>query len=170
MCEPCAISETVEDLDLREGVFSGTILWGPNQIDGIVNESFINGYKVTVVDRCGHPLTLDGDVSALYFPKQVGKFEPSCCSGDAYAATWSLTLPEGYSHFMVVAYSNVWGDQDAGSLVEIVDLVNGTTDAASSGGGYYIQRAGVSSGVQRAITASMAVGGIGLATLLISVV
>lgn len=155
---------------MREGVFSGTIVWGPNQLAGIVNESFLTGYKVTVVDKCGLPLRLAGDEeSALYLPKSQGTFEPSCCAGDAYSAMWNLTLPEGYSHFMIVAYSDVWGDQDAGALIEIVDAVNGSSAASVGSSGQLPTRGAVSSGTQRMFAAPIVVVLVSLAKWLLSV-
>lgn len=87
--------------------------------DGQVNESFITGYKVTVVDGCGLPLEVPGGTSFRYLPKHGAG--PSCCSEQAYSLIWALTLPTNYSHFMVVPYSDEWGEQDAGLLIRIAD-------------------------------------------------
>jgi len=135
-----------------------------------VNESFITGYKVVVVDKCGRLLRLNSDEpSSLYLVKSTGSFEPSCCTGDAYSITWSLALPEGYSHFMIMAYSDEWGDQDAGALIEIVDAINGTNIAAASGYGLPRRRS-VSSGTQHLFAAPIAATAIGLSALIAFVV
>lgn len=119
LCQPCAVAEAAVDTNEAAGEFDGRITWGPNMIGGTVNETFITGYKVAVVDGCGLPLEVPGGPSFVYLPKQ--DLNASCCAEEAYAITWSLTLPERSSHFMVVPYSDEWGEQDGGPLIRIVD-------------------------------------------------
>lgn len=130
ICQPCAVAAEVVDTNAAAGEFSGRITWGPNMRDGSIDEKSISGYKVVVVDRCGLPLEVPGGTSFRYLPKH-GLTAP-CCAREAYSLTWSLTLPERYSHFMVVPYSDDWGEQDAGPLIRIVDL--GGRDAADDDG------------------------------------
>jgi len=119
LCRPCAVADVAHDQDERAGEFRGRITWGPNMFGGVVNETFIDGYKVGVVDSCGLPLDVPGGVNFKYMPKRG--LEGGCCSFETYSITWSLMLPRGYSHFMVVPYSDKWGEQDAGPLIRIED-------------------------------------------------
>jgi len=123
VCRVCTVQATALDTDQALGKFRGRISWGPNMRYGVVDETIVTGYKVTVVDACGLPLTVPDGPSFRYLPKQLSI--PTCCSPEAYSLVWSLTLPQRYSHFMVVPYSDAWGEQDAGLLIRIVDYANG---------------------------------------------
>lgn len=125
-CQPCAIQTYVVDTNLAQGQFSGTIAWGPNMINGAVDESHIDGYTVLVVDDCGLRLSVPGGPDHKYVPKIPGLLQ-GCCTREAYSVSWSLTLPQGYGYFMVVPYSSAWGELDAGPVVPILD------DTGSSG-------------------------------------
>lgn len=96
-CRACHISMHVADVDRRAGYFQGTIEWGPNMIDGIVNETLIDRYFVLIVDSCNVVLSVVG-----MKPKR-GDVPAACCLVDAYQLTFATQLPDNYDRFTVMA-------------------------------------------------------------------
>ena len=66
---------------------SGIVRWGQNVIDGVLDESLLDGYDVWLVDACGEHRTHLGRVSKQTWPDQTG-----CCAADAYNLTLSIML------------------------------------------------------------------------------
>eukprot|EP00928_Gymnodinium_smaydae_P043151 TRINITY_DN28972_c0_g1_i2.p1 TRINITY_DN28972_c0_g1~~TRINITY_DN28972_c0_g1_i2.p1 ORF type:complete len:432 (+),score=43.59 TRINITY_DN28972_c0_g1_i2:238-1533(+) len=95
------------------------LTWGPSMMNGIVDDTMIDGYQVFVVDAEGFPLS--DNVSFVHSRGITAE----CCARRAYSARVSATLPEGYHSFMVVAFSATYGPLPAGATVKIKDNTKG---------------------------------------------
>jgi len=118
-CRACHVSMHVADVDKRHGYFQGTIVWGPNTIDGTVDESLIDRYYVLIVDACNVVLSVVG-----MKPKRSDL--GTCCLVDAYQLTFAAKLPDNYDRFTVMAVqdgSPKFIVQGGVSSAKIVDTV-----------------------------------------------
>jgi len=125
-CRVCGMRETtVVDEDVREGHIKATLFWGPNALEGVVDESVVTGYFVYFADSCSRKL---GE-SVAYVPK-LGTDQSSsssCCQHDLYSATivgeWPPGL-EGNITLMVVPETDM-GELSVGLSTEpLEDLVD----------------------------------------------
>lgn len=84
------------DFDPRRGYYSAEIMFGPNLLDGIVNETMLTSYLVLLVDSCGSFLK---NVGQLLVKKNYN--ETSCCDTQRYSLKVEMKLPKGADHFMI---------------------------------------------------------------------
>jgi hypothetical protein len=112
------------DMDSRQGWIETTITWGPNSVDGKINELSIGilGYSVFATNECGEKIGNDlATVSAL----GIQSGTQPCCNTNMYEATVRSQLPYGVTKqaFMVVPLTSI-GALDVGwATSEIVDGV-----------------------------------------------
>ena len=84
-CQACAFQDFIDE-EPAWGWISGTVFWGQNMIDGIVDESMLSGYDVWLVDACGEQRAHAGYVLKRTYSDQI-----SCCAADAYNLTFGAT-------------------------------------------------------------------------------
>lgn len=73
-----------------------TLSFGPNALDGAVDEDLVTGYEVSFVDACGQKL--GGAVATV--PKRPN-VTALCCIEDAYTVTIAARLPTGAQRLAV---------------------------------------------------------------------
>lgn len=103
LCQACGVSAEVEDLDPRQGYFSGSIKWGQNMLRGSIDETMIDRYYVLVVDSCSVVLKVVGMLPKQPPMSSASWAQPSCCDPEAYSWTASFELPPNYQRFQVLA-------------------------------------------------------------------
>jgi len=122
-------NEPVLSADRHGGIdiYTGELVFGPNQVDGTVTEEFIQGYAIMKA-------TLEGVTfgAALAIVNKIGGMDPACCSHDAYNV-----LLEGVNvkdaERLVVAPIDLNGiTMPTGNMVPFVDLTSTTTTTSSS--------------------------------------
>merc|ERR1712046_274635 len=98
-CRTCSATVT-GDADPRRGYFAGEVWWGPNLLDGVVNETVITSYVVLLVDSCGSFLATVGQLNV----RQGSSTE--CCAADWYILRVEIQLPAAAHHFMIHGVQN----------------------------------------------------------------
>ncbi|CAE7711995.1 unnamed protein product [Symbiodinium microadriaticum] len=126
----CRVCEaTFVDTDEKTGDFAGKVVFGPNMVNGVVDETVLDYYVVLPMDDCGHiPLNqaILGHVAKSSTP-------PICCEQDMYEI--SISLPQfAYNKIVVVpAGSNYSYDfLDDGVVIDLVDLTTTTTTTSTA--------------------------------------
>lgn len=126
----CRVCEaTFVDTDEKTGDFAGKVVFGPNMVNGVVDETVLDYYVVLPMDDCGHiPLNqaILGHVAKSSTP-------PICCEQDMYEIT--ISLPQfTYNKIVVVpAGSNYSYDfLDDGVVIDLVDLTTTTTTTSTA--------------------------------------
>jgi len=114
-CKICGVALKLNDTDAREGFISGLISFGPNAVDGYIDEAPIEGYVVHFVDGCYVPL---GDALATV-PKKEG-VPTECCSNDAYTVNVSTHIPMGAAGIIILPLTET-GPLTVGEIIELVD-------------------------------------------------
>ena len=125
-CKVCGATFT--DTDESTGSYAGVVYWGPNMLNGVVDESFVDYYAIVPVDDCGIPQS-----NLLGW---VGKKTPAatCCDNMKYSATITLS---GYSKIMVApgSYPSTMNFLNDGVVIDLVDATTTTTTSGGMGGG-----------------------------------
>lgn len=122
-CRVCGIGTQLNDTDPREGYIAGKISFGPNALDGYVDEDPVTAYEVYFVDGCGLPI---GDAVATV-PKKSG-VPDFCCLGDAYMAEVIARVPPGSDRLVIVPLTSA-GPLTVGELTDVIAdwVINITT-------------------------------------------
>lgn len=111
----------MQDTDGREGYISGTISFGPNAINGVVDEGPITGYAVFLVDDCGEHV----GVPVATVAKRRG-VPQGCCQRSTYTAEVKSTIypvDHGTLRLAVVPFTPT-GPLPVGALTRyVVDYV-----------------------------------------------
>lgn len=109
----------LNDTDPRQDVIAGNISFGPNAVDGYIDEDPVDAYAVYFVDSCLHPI---GDAVAR-IPKRPG-VPTYCCLNDAYLAEIEPTrIPDGSDRLVIVPLTTA-GPMLVGELTAVIsDLV-----------------------------------------------
>jgi len=92
-----------EDLDGREGYITGSVSFGPNSINGIVDEEPITGYAVYLVDECG----VQFGIPVASVAKRPG-VPQGCCEHSAYTVqvnALAIPLDHGMLRLSVVPWT-----------------------------------------------------------------
>jgi len=130
LCKVCEVT-TGYDLNSEELVFTGTLTFGSNMMDGKPNEANIKEYRVYFVDSSTGTLTSDvlATVQALWPPAQE-----DCCHGDRYEVTLSdvALSPDAAAWYVaVVPVEDLGGGRElemvTGTWVEIFDVTSTVT-------------------------------------------
>lgn len=129
-CRVCSVSAHVADENPAKDYFSGTIQWGPNMINGTVDETMIDRYYVLIVDDCDVVRSVAG-----MLPKRTG-LRTGCCEADAYKLKVQVALPPKYHRFSIMAVKDatpkfiVQGGLTSGPIID--SLGKSTTSGVSS--------------------------------------
>lgn len=112
------------DTDHKTGDIGGTVYFGPNMVNGMVDESVLDYYVVLPVDDCGH---IPKDATVL---GSVAKSSTAaiCCEENKYQI--QINQPNfAYNKIMVVpAGANYSFDfLEDGVVIDVVDLTTTTT-------------------------------------------
>eukprot|EP00927_Polykrikos_kofoidii_P049406 TRINITY_DN4346_c0_g1_i1.p1 TRINITY_DN4346_c0_g1~~TRINITY_DN4346_c0_g1_i1.p1 ORF type:complete len:500 (-),score=51.33 TRINITY_DN4346_c0_g1_i1:75-1574(-) len=114
-CRVCDLSPgTVSDTDPRSSKVAGIFTFGPNAVEGYVDQTDILEYHIVFVDRCG--LILDEPI--LVLPVNV-TLASGCCTPGAYTASFKGDVPVNHSGnltLMVVPYTDSAGLLTAGQV------------------------------------------------------
>jgi len=86
------------DTDPRLRLVDGNFSFGPNALNGTVNESGIANYQIWLADMCGR---LIGKSPVAIVPRDL-QLEPYCCSYGAYQVAFRLEMPENYSKMQLL--------------------------------------------------------------------
>jgi len=121
-CRVCAAG--FNDTDHKTGDIAGTVFFGPNMVNGMVDESVLDYYVVLPVDDCGH---IPKDATVL---GQVAKSSTPaiCCEENKYQIT--INQPNfAYNKIMVVPAGATYASNflDDGVVIDVVDLTTTTT-------------------------------------------
>lgn len=65
------------------GKLKGTLFWGPNSVDGEIDETLLDGYDIWLVDACGEQYGHLGQVLKL-------DIRSKCCNTEAYNFTFDV--------------------------------------------------------------------------------
>lgn len=120
----------LNDTDPRPGWIAGNISFGPNAVDGYINEDPVESYAVYFVDSCG--VLVGGAVASV--PKRPGV--PSyCCLNDAYVANIAARIPSGSDRLVIVPMTST-GPLPVGELTALISdlVVNKTAVVAVANG------------------------------------
>lgn len=130
----CGISTQLNDTDPRAGYIAGNISFGPNALDGYVDEEPISAYNIYFVTACGEPIG-HPDHPVAMVPKQSGVTD-SCCRHDAYRAEVLQRVPTGSDRLVIVPVTSS-GPLLVGELTELISdwVVNHTVDLGQTSGG-----------------------------------
>lgn len=102
-CRVCALASAApSDSDEREGYISTELQFGPNSLDGAVDEAEVLGYSVFMTDDCG--LRMGAAVAAVQASSTPPPTAGGCCQPDVYRVSFTAQLPFNISSvaFMVV--------------------------------------------------------------------
>ena len=69
------------------GRLKGTLFWGPNAVDGFIDESMLDGYDVWLIDACGEQVAHLGKVWKEANGVVSGD---ACCNTTAYHFTFDV--------------------------------------------------------------------------------
>eukprot|EP00913_Durusdinium_trenchii_P032560 g30482.t1 len=72
-----------EDMEDATGKLKGTLFWGPNSVDGEIDETLLDGYDIWLVDACGEQYGHLGQVLKL-------DIRSKCCNTEAYNFTFDV--------------------------------------------------------------------------------
>lgn len=107
-CKVCAL-ETVDmvDIDPRSRRMNLTFEFGPNSLEGIVNEDGIESYEIYFADLCGNLLPVEkqnksatGEIASVAVD---GSLEAGCCTPGAYKVSVPSTrMPGDYGENLTV--------------------------------------------------------------------
>lgn len=93
-CQICDMAAfQYNDSDNRPGIFAVSLEFGPNVLDGMIDETIVTGYLVYLVDNCSRQL---GDYVAVV-EKQATSVGEICCQRNAYSVDIVAVLPENVS-------------------------------------------------------------------------
>ena len=128
-CKVCGASFT--DDDTTENNYQGIVSFGPNMLDGVVNEDMLDGYAIVAVDDCGYIQT---DAGVLGSIAKSGS-SPTCCDNSMYQVNITMANPS-YHKIMVVPSGLPLGATnflDAGVVIDLVDNKASLNDGSASG-------------------------------------
>lgn len=131
-CKICALSEdNLTDSDWRPSWIQTRIRFGAMAILGTLDESFINGYGIFIVDNCSRPLKR-GMLDFVAKNDWESYDRPDCCNPTAYDVSLELEVPPGFNsvYLMIVPNTTEVGFLPVGQVtMEIMDW--NTTDPSS---------------------------------------
>lgn len=134
MCRVCSLDSLVlQDTDGREGYISGRLSFGPNAINGIVNEDPVTGYSLYLVDQCG--VQIGAPLATV--AKRPG-VPQGCCAHGAYTfEVKDAVLPLGHGKLrLVVVPFTPAGPVPVGEMTDVVhDFVEAGSGKASVANG-----------------------------------
>jgi hypothetical protein len=131
LCKVCAVAAIPTDTNLDQGVYSGVLTFGPNQLGGWLDETDVSAYTVWFADASYNKIG-----SAAVGTVSAGKiaYADCGCSNNRYSLTMSdVAIPSGATGFMVTPVDNFNYEMPVGQYVGgIVDLWTTTTTTTTS--------------------------------------
>jgi hypothetical protein len=131
-CQVCGgLTSRAGDTDSRTGHMEVQLTWGPNMIDGVIDESAISGYAVYAANDCGER---QGDALATITALGIPEGGEVCCNNELYQANVRSKLPDGVTSqsFMVVPLTSL-GALDVGWVSSrVVDAFVTTTTTTTT--------------------------------------
>lgn len=103
-CHVCGfLSDAPRDLDERDDHISAELQFGPNALNGAVDESEVLGYLVFLTDACGHKI---GAAVAAVQVQDTPTTTDSCCQSDVYKVSFTAQLPFNTSSVALMVVPN----------------------------------------------------------------
>lgn len=98
------------------GIIRSKLEWGPNALEGIVDETGIIGYSVYITSVCNRKLS-----EALVFVQSVGFKKQDCCPINTYAAELEVEMTDNSTNvtFMIVPHTDQ-GEFSYGAVTNLV--------------------------------------------------
>lgn len=126
----CGLQANYNDTDPRVGYISVLLSFGPNLMDGVVDERNVTGYKVFLADDCNKKI---GDV-LHHFNETMGAYGNGCCDASAYVAQVNAAIPAGsmYAKLMVVPTTDI-GDLTTGAITNAIQDLDDPFAIAATG-------------------------------------
>ncbi|CAK9078869.1 unnamed protein product [Durusdinium trenchii] len=123
-CQVCG-GGSFEDMEDATGKLKGTLFWGPNSVDGEIDETLLDGYDIWLVDACGEQYGHLGQVLKL-------DIRSKCCNTEAYNFTFDvIDMPKEHMSFMITPFKA----EDrllAGTLIPIQERTTTTTTTTTT--------------------------------------
>lgn len=123
-CRPCGILSMSVDRDLRNGYYSGTVQFGPNQAAGQLDETFVSGYRVRFGDALGVPLPGAG---ALLAEVPALNISGTCCEPAYSAQAVGVLVPADAASVVVVSVDYMGNEMPVGATTGLTDVTQTTT-------------------------------------------
>jgi hypothetical protein len=117
---------------LGEGTYSGTFTFGPNQIDNVLDETYISAYKVYLANA---NLTKMSTTAAATITVTSPVSISTCgCTGNEHSVTLSMVdIPSGATGFMIVVVDSYGMEMPVGTYVGgLVDVWTTTTTTTTT--------------------------------------
>jgi hypothetical protein len=120
-----------EDTDLGQDTYSGTLTFGPNQIDNTLDETYIKAYKVYFASA---NLTKFGTAVATITVNSPVSISTCGCTGNEHSVTLSMVdIPSGATGFMIVVVDSYGMEMPVGTYVGgLVDVWTTTTTTTTT--------------------------------------
>lgn len=126
-CRVCGMLETnLTDVDPRDGVFKSILYFGPNALEGFVDENIVLGYYIFFADNCSRKIGQAVD----YVEKSDVAYPSSCCQYDAYAVEIDVELPQNFTNVTLMVVPNTAaGELSVGMTTDpLVDFYENITE------------------------------------------
>lgn len=127
-CRVCGMLETsLTDTDPRDGHIKTTLYFGPNALEGSVDEDVVLGYFIFFADNCSKKL----GPPVAYVEKVEVVYPSGCCQYDAYVVDIVVDFPDNYTNVSLMVVPNTTaGELSVGMTTEpLVDFYdNVSTD------------------------------------------
>lgn len=120
------MADVSADSDPRQNYFTGSVSFGPNRVDSMIDETSVSGYKVLLVDSAGATLSTVSTVAK-------SNVATSDCDCNANAYTVQMTAVELHASVagvMIVAIDSNNVDMPVGHVKALVDDYETTTTTA----------------------------------------
>jgi hypothetical protein len=121
-----------EDTDMGQGTYSGTLTFGPSQIDNVLDETYIKAYKVYMANA---NLTKMSTTAAATITVSSPVAISTCgCTGNEHSVTLSMVdVPSGATGFMIVVVDSYDMEMPVGTYVDgLVDVWTTTTTTTTT--------------------------------------
>jgi hypothetical protein len=127
ICKACQATLT-EDVNMGENTFTGTLSFGPNQVNDSIDETDIVEYKVYFTDSDHVPIELITTTPKLGFGKSA------CgCTGSEYTVDFNQYVsPVGAAYVMVTMIDTTGYELPIGTYVPFTDYYTTTTTTETS--------------------------------------
>lgn len=121
-CKVCGVSAASADLDGRPGFYSGTVSFGPNQVDGMINETIIREYRVYYID-----VHMQKSSMIAAFNRSVAESNTACCDTETYQFNLKNVPVAEYAGAMVVPVDTNGVEMPLGEVVMLPDVTTTST-------------------------------------------
>jgi hypothetical protein len=131
LCKVCKVMSIPEDTDLGQDTYSGTLTFGPNQIDNTLDETYIKAYKVYFASA---NLTKFGTAVATITVNSPVSISTCGCTGNEHSVTLSMVgIPSDATGFMIVVVDSYDMEMPVGTYVGgLIDKWTTTTTTTTT--------------------------------------